>query len=428
MKPLLNKTTLPFLIYVLIVFVISVPAYYWVIDTIWKEELDEHNQIVANSVQHQFTQLKRSDVELQKSIDLWNEIQPNSILQKTSANDNLKDSVYIEIKQNPYAKSEDIDRFRSLSTIIYIKNKPYRFVTQINIEETDETIGVIALITVVFFIVIVVGLLILTRKLSKNIWRPFYETLRKLKSFNLNRQFEIEFDKTDILEFAGLNDSLQKLIKHNVSAYKSQKEFTENASHELQTPLAVLKNKLDILLQSKDLTEKQYHIVEEMNKALIRSSRINKNLLLLTKIENSQFDNSELLRLDTLVAQSMEGLQEHFNEKSINIGSKIQENIEVKGNSGLTEVLINNLIINAIRHTSPGGAIRVELSKSGLEVRNSGQQPLNTRLLFKRFSRMSANNSGSGLGLAIVQEICRLQGWMVTYRFSNSEHIFFIRI
>ncbi len=428
MKPLLNKTTKPFLIYVLIVFVISVPAYYCVVDTIWKNELDEHNQIVANSVQHQFNQLKLSDVELQKSIELWNKIQPNSILQKTSANDNLKDSIYTEIKLNPYAKSEDIDRFRSLSTIIHINNKPYRFVTQSNIEETDEAIGVIALITIVFFILIVVGLLILTRKLSKNIWQPFYDTLSKLKSFNLNRQSKIEFGKTDVFEFAELNDSLQKLIKHNVNAYKSQKEFTENASHELQTPLAVLKNKLDILLQSKDLTERQYRVIEEMNKALIRSSRINKNLLLLAKIENSQFDNSELLRLDILVAQSMEGLQEHFKEKSINIGSKIQENIKVKGNSGLTEVLINNLIINAIRHTSPGGAIRVELSKLGFEIRNSGQQSLDIQLLFKRFSRMSANNSGSGLGLAIVKEICRLQGWKVTYRFENSEHIFFIHI
>ena len=428
MKPLLNKTTKPFLIYVLIVFAVSIPVYYLVVDTIWKDELYEPNQIVANSTEHQFNQLKLSDSELQKSIELWNKIQPNSILQTASSNDNLKDSIYTEIKPKPNAKPKDIDRFRSLSTIIHINNRPYRFVTQTNIEETSETVGAISIISVAFFILIVVGLLWLTRKLSKSIWNPFYDTLSKLKSFNLNQQSNIDFGTTDTLEFAELNDSLQKLIQHNVSVYKTQKEFTENASHELQTPLAILKNKLDILLQNKDLTEKQYHIAEEMNKALIRSSRINKNLLLLAKIENSQFDNSELLRLDTLVTQSMEGLQEHFNEKNINIGSKIHEKIEVKGNRGLTEVLINNLIINAIRHTEPNGAIRIELSKLGFEIRNSGQQALNTQLLFKRFYRMSANNSGSGLGLSIVKEICQLQGWRVTYGFENNEHIFLVQI
>ena len=145
---------------------------------------------------------------------------------------------------------------------------------------------------------------------------------------------------------------------------------------------------------------------------------------MLAKIENSQFGNSELIGFDTLVAQSMDGLEEHFNEKNINIGSSIQPDVEVKGNSGLTEVLINNLIINAIRHTAPGGAVRVVLEKSGFEVRNSGEHPLNTELLFKRFSRMSTDNSGSGLGLSIVQEICRLHGWQVAYSFENGEHIF----
>src|SRR5690606_12223213 len=106
------------------------------------------------------------------------------------------------------------------------------------------------------------------------------------------------------------------------------------------------------------------------------------------------------------------------------VGSDINSDVEVKGNSGLTEVLINNLIINAIRHTSRGGAIRVSLSKSDLEIGNSGKQALNTGLLFKRFSRMSADNSGSGLGLSIVHKICGLHGWQVAYSFKNNEHIF----
>ncbi|WP_185279232.1 sensor histidine kinase, partial [Elizabethkingia anophelis] len=181
-----------------------------------------------------------------------------------------------------------------------------------NIEESQETVAAIALVTIFFFLLIVVGLLFLNKRLSASVWEPFRNTLDKLKRFNLNSQTKIEFDKTDITEFEELNQSLRKLIEHNISVFKTQKEFTENASHELQTPLAILKNKLDILLQSEDLTERQYQIAEEMNRALTRSSRINKNLLLLAKIDNSQFDNTEIIQFDGLLDQSMEILQEHF--------------------------------------------------------------------------------------------------------------------
>lgn len=426
MKPLLNKTTKPFIIYVLVVLAISVPVYYYMVDSIWQAELDEHNTIIADKTAYELNRLNLSNEKLQSSIELWNSIQPGTNIQNIQRGANLKDSTYTIDKQRTYSAHESLDRFRCLSTIITVNGTPYRFTVETNIEETRETVAVIAAITIFFFIIIVIGFLMLTRRLSTTIWKPFHNTLDKLKTFNLNNHTKIEFGITNTKEFEELNQSLKKLIAQNVSVYKTQKEFTENASHELQTPLAVLRNKIDILLQSDDLTERQYYIAEEMNNALTRSSRINKNLLLLAKIENSQFDNSELIGFDTLVVQSMDGLEEHFKEKHINAGSSIQSGVEVKGNTSLTEVLINNLIINAIRHTSPGGAIRVVLSKSSFEVRNSGGQALDTDLLFKRFSRMSADNSGSGLGLSIVQEISRLHGWVVKYNFENNEHIFSI--
>ncbi len=424
MKTLLQKSTKPFLVFILIVLVFSIPVYFLVVDYIWRNELDEHNRIVKENTVHQLNKLQLNDDEFEKHIGIFNNSQSGVKIVQVSKTDNLKDSTYSIYRQKEFTNKKTEDRFVGLSSIVYIKNKPFRLSTEINIEESYETISVIALVTSLFFFIIIAGLIIINRKLSKELWQPFQDTLQKLKLFHLNSQKQIDFQKTDTIEFAELNATLDKLLHHNIATYRSQKEFTENASHELQTPLAVLKNKLDILLQSNDLTERQYHIAEEMNKALIRSSRINKNLLLLAKIENSQFDNSELIGFDMLVAQSMDGLEEHFNEKNIHIGSSIQPDVEVKGNSSLTEVLINNLIINAIRHTSPGGAIRVALSKSGFEVRNSGGQALDTDLLFKRFSRMSADNSGSGLGLSIVQEICRLHSWQVTYGFENGEHIF----
>ena len=424
MKYLLQKSLKQLTIFAFIVFALSIPSYFLLVDWIWLKELDENNHLIAERIENEFNEQNISDEKLAENIKFWNEIQPVSQIEYAEQ-PLAQDSLYTIRRQNLYAtREDDIDRFRGLKTNIKINNRNYVLVVETNVEETEETVAYIAMVTLLFFLILVTGFWILNRRLSKKLWQPFHDTLQKLKSFQLNSQRQIDFQDTDTIEFAELNATLDKLLQHSIVTYKNQKEFTENASHELQTPLAVLKNKLDILLQSNDLTERQYHIAEEMNKALIRSSRINKNLLLLAKIENSQFDKSELIGIDTLVAQSMDGLQEHFNEKNINVGSDIEPDVEVKGNSGLIEVLINNLIINAIRHTSPGGAIRVIVSKSGFDVRNSGVQALDTNLLFKRFSRISADNSGSGLGLSIIQEICKLHGWQATYSFENGEHIF----
>ncbi|AZI39382.1 sensor histidine kinase [Epilithonimonas vandammei] len=427
MKPLLSKTTKPFIIYVLIILVISIPAYYLVVDAIWKHELDEHNDIVARKTASQINSLKLSEEKLIETIQLWNDVQPSTNIRKLEKNDNLKDSIFIVEKPHDFLHFEEIDRFRCLSKVIYLNQKPYRFNIETNIEETQETIFFISITTVFLFVLIVGGLLFLNRRLSKSVWKPFRETLDQLKTFSLNNQTKIEFSKTDVSEFDELNQSLTKLIEHNVSVYKTQKEFTENASHELQTPLAILKNKLDILLQNQDLTEKQYQIAEEMNRALSRSSRINKNLLLLAKIENNQFENSEI-HLDELLNQSMEILQEHFEQKNISVKTEISDNVTVNGNIGLTEVLINNLILNAIRHTPIRGFISIKLNNSVFEVSNSGTEKLNSDLLFKRFSRFSKDNNGSGLGLAIVKEICKSQNWTIDYRFENNNHIFSVKL
>lgn len=426
MKPLLSKTTKPFIIYVLIVLIISIPVYYFVVDFIWQEELDEHNTIVAEKTSFEFNKAHIGNDEIEQNIALWNKIQPGTNIEKISADQIKPDSIFTIEKYKPFSADKKIERYRSLKKVVYIKNEPYLFTIETNIEETEGTVMIIGFITGFFFILIVTGLFILNRRLSKTIWEPFRDTLEKLKKFNLNNQDKIDFLKTDTQEFEDLNESLRKLIAHSVSVYATQKEFTENASHELQTPLAILKNKLDILLQSKDLTEKQYEIAEEMNRALTRSSRINKNLLLLAKIENNQFENSEM-QLDQIVTQCFETIQEHFQQKNISVYNTIHSNVKAFGNTALTEVLINNLLINAIRHTPNSGIIKIELNEKSFRVYNSGIQGLNPDLLFKRFSRFSSDNNGSGLGLAIIKEICRFHHWEIEYSFENEFHIFSVK-
>lgn len=426
MKPLLSKTTKPFVIFLLIVLTISIPVYYYVIDVIWQDELDEHNEIVAEKTAHELNRLNISPEDLQKNIALWNQIQPGTNIEKISSKKLPTDSIFTEEKYKPFSKDTTIERYRSLRKVVYIKNSPYLFTIETNIEESESTIMIISFITFFFFTLIVIGLVILNRRFSKIIWAPFNDTLNQLKKFNLNNQNKINFIKTDTKEFEELNESLGRLIDHSIAVFRGQKEFTENASHELQTPLAIIKNKLDILLQSKDLTDQHYEIVEEINMALTRSSRINKNLLLLAKIENSQFDIVGI-SIDEQVQHSISNLEEHIYQKNISLSTNIQGKVKSIGNISLTDVLINNLLINAIRHTDVGGNIMIELSDQYFSISNSGSEGLNTDLIFKRFSRFSNDNNGSGLGLAIIREICRFQNWEISYTFKNNYHIFSVK-
>ena len=424
MNKLLNKSLKSFTVYALIVLATSVPAYYYLVDSIWLRELDEHNEIVADRTEKELNNLNLAETELNQSIKLWNKIQPGTNLEKTTLDKNRNDSTYTVLRKNTYVAHEDIDRFRGLSRAIKINGESYLLTVETNVEETEETAIAIAILTFLFFLILVVGFLILNRRLSVKLWQPFRNTLSELKTFNLNSQRNISFEKSNILEFEELNAALNKLIEHTVSVYKSQKEFTENASHELQTPLAIIKNKLDILLQKEALTDRQYQIIEDINKALTRVSRINKNLLLLAKIENHQFDESETINLSELTEECLEQLQEHFSNKELSVNTSIEKDCVVTGNRVLIEVLINNLLLNSIRHNSQKGIVEVKLNRSGLFISNSGLITLEKEHLFKRFKKTSEESSGSGLGLAIVEQICKRHQWTIDYEFQQEKHTF----
>lgn len=423
MKPLLSKTTKPFLIYVLIVFIISIPVYYFVIDGIWEHELDEHNTTVAEKTAYEFNHQKLSDEELVKSLELWSKIQPETNLHLLPENHDEKTKYYTLEKKTKFAQDNENERYRVLKKVVFINNQPFLFTIETNIEETKETITAIGIVTALFFFTILIGLIILNQKLSVTIWQPFRNNLEKLKTFNLNQQNQIDFEKTDIQEFEELTASHLKLIEHTISVFNTQKEFTENASHELQNPLAIIKYKLDILLQDENLTEKQYQIAEDINKALGRSSRINKDLLLLAKIENSQFEASESINIKEIIEQSLQNFDEHFKLKKIEVKKDLQS-VFKQGNISLIEILSNNLLVNAIRHTENNGNVSFTLDKDSLIISNSGKEKLDSEHLFKRFASSPQKNSGNGLGLAIIKEICIFHGWTVEYDFENAFHVF----
>jgi len=425
MNNLLQKTLKPLTVFSFLVFILSIPSYFFVIDSIWRNELDENNKIIAKRIENQFNIQKISNEKLEESIRFWNEIQPVSNI-KPILYPLQKDSVYTIYRQNQFVKKKSTDRFRGLVTAIQINDQNFALTVETNIEESEETLGYIAAISVLFFLVLAVGFWGLNKKLSKKLWHPFHDTLQKLKSFRLNNHTKIEFLKTDIIEFHELNTVLDKLLQQSISVYNSQKEFTENASHELQTPVAIIKNKLDLLLQDKSLTSKQYNIIEQINHSLLRMSRINKNLLLLAKIENRQFSDIQYFNICDVLKNLIHELEDFTNDKNILVNINVSESKPIQSNLSLVEILVYNLLLNAIQHTEKNNTITIQLTSSQLIISNPGNQELNEKTIFDRFKRAYPQGKGSGLGLAIVKEICNNNNWKISYIFKNRQHCFVV--
>lgn len=420
---LLDKPLKAFATYALIVLICSIPVYFFIIDKIWIHEINEHNLIVAESTKKNLLNLNLNEQRLKEAVKLWNSLQPETKLQQVNG---LKpDSTYNLYRQNNYMPDKGYDRYHGLVTYFKLDGQLYSLTVETNIEESYETIAAITAITVLFFIILLVGFIKLNKKISAKLWMPFYQTLEKIKAFDLNQQQTIPFEKSDINEFEVMNTSINKLIESNVAVFKQQKEFTENASHELQTPLAVVQGKLDLLIQSDAITAEQSAIIEETNHALSRISRINKNLLLLAKIENQQFLEKERINLVAPLQEILELLSDMLEDKLLNLD--LHRECFVEGNRILVEIMLTNLLINSIRHTGPKAQINIRLKTDTLVISNTGSSTLKTEKLFKRFSSAAIQTPGSGLGLSIVKEICKRYNWDIQYDYVDDLHTFTVR-
>lgn len=427
MSKLLHKPFKAFTIYALIILACSIPVYYLVVDFIWLDELDEHNHIVKERIEYSFNHAQIEENELNSLLKNWGKLQPSTTLTPSDLSVPKPDSTYTITKQNTYVEHNEIDRFRVLSSYISINGKLYHLQIETNIEEADETMLAIAIVTLLFFALLVIGFIFLNRRIAKQIWQPFRNTLKKLKSFDLTTQRAVSFDKTNIEEFEELNQSLQKLIDKNISVYSQQKTFIENASHELQTPLAVLKSKLDLLLQNKNITSEQAELLTAIDLPLSRITRINKNLLLLAKIENKQFAEVENIELTEVINETLELLSDYTTLKQISVDENFSEKLFLSCNKTLLEILVNNLLINAIVHNTEQGKIQISFSNKTLTISNTGKTALSNEKLFERFTISSSETANSGLGLAIVKEICNRYNWYIHYTFENNLHSFSVQ-
>jgi len=267
--------------------------------------------------------------------------------------------------------------------------------------------------------------LLINRALNRKIWQPFYLTLNRLHEYRVDKQASLKLEQSSVNEFNDLNKAIEELTERNHQAYASQKEFTENASHEMQSPLAVFQSKLELLMQTKPLNEEQAALIADLANASKRMSRLNKSLILLTKIENNQFLEKETVSVKEILEKLLEQFEFQIKQQSIRCSLNDETDITIEANKTLIEILLGNLLSNAIRHNLYGGSIQIMLKGKKLIIQNSGKPTsLDKARLFQRFQKESRDDSSIGLGLEIVKKICTLNHYSIHYSFNNQMHIF----
>ena len=290
--------------------------------------------------------------------------------------------------------------------------------------DKGKLIRKIVISLILLFLFLLLSTLLINNFVLKKTWKPFYQLLNYLNDFRLDRSTSRELSKTSIEEFSLLNESVQNLLKTNVEIFNSQKQFIENASHELQTPLAIGINKLELLAGDDELSPEQIQKIGVITEAFQRLSGLNKSLLLLSKIENRQFISEEPVNFDGIFIRMMHDFSDYTGYRKIEVTYLKEDEWEFNMNKDLAEMLVMNLVRNAIIHNKRGGELIIRLASSSFTIENTSHEPLIPEgQIFKRFAKNPNSKSSTGLGLAIVKAIADVSGLIVTYSYKG-RHVF----
>ena len=321
--------------------------------------------------------------------------------------------VYSEIRKETEPR-------RVLTTAFAVEDSFYEL--KIVSQELDRKalITKIAGLVLWLYLFLLATILVVNNFVLKKTWKPFYNLLTYLRNFRLGESVPQQPEKTKISEFSILNDTIYKLLNANIDTFTSQKQFIENASHELQTPLAIALNKLELLAGSAELTDEHIAKIGNIMQMLQRLAELNKALLLISKIENKQFVNSDDVNFDEIFKQVLSDFSDYVEFRKIKIHYSLNGNWIYKMNRQLAEILVRNLVKNAVFHNYKGGEVFISLFFGGFTIENTSDEPaLQPDQLFKRFNKNNNKTESTGLGLAIVKAIADVSRLAVNYSFTT---------
>lgn len=291
--------------------------------------------------------------------------------------------------------------------------------------EKNDLIGtilwwILALYLILLLTVILIALVVLQKSM-----RPLYKILDWLNAYTPGKSHSRLSIDTDIHEFRQLEKVTTEATDRSDKAFEKQKQFIGNASHELQTPLAVLGGRIDWMLDNDSLGAESVGELVQMKRELGHIVRLNKTLLLLTKIDNDQFPDQTDVNLSSMVLSQKELYEEIFSSKRISCSVQVpDEPVIIRMNETLASILVTNIIKNAFVHSPEGGTVALTLTENELVVANSGDSPLDQSRIFDRFYQGTKKDGSTGLGLALAKTIADRNGLRLTYSYENGMHLF----
>ncbi len=409
---LINKTQRIYLILIVILLLVGSGLFMFAISSVLKKNVD---QALQSDLQRLIEQSKtRDSIPVISTPQI--KITPLANLQNTAIN--FSDTaLFKSVEQEPFT-------YRQVTTQAKIGGQPYQFVLRRAEVESDDLFEAILIVELIFTVLLVIGLFLINKSVIQRIWSPFYHTLQQVSDYKIDRKKPLKWSETEIYEFQQLNDVLKQMTRQVERDYKSLKQFTENASHEIQTPLSVINSRIEIMLQEGDFSDSQWKSVGEIYRASSRLSRLNRALLLLTKIENRQFTKHKPVDIKILLDELLCNYEELITQKNLTLEINIDDEIIINANPELIELLLRNVLSNAVKHNVNDGVLKVCLSKNRLCAANTGPTPKeDVSRYFERFHKQNGGSTSLGLGLAIIKEICEVNDFECDYLFEDGLHI-----
>ncbi|QEC78824.1 sensor histidine kinase [Mucilaginibacter ginsenosidivorax] len=389
--------------------------YYFAINYIAQQQLDR-------GLQQQLTEAEEYARSNDQNPQLYDLDRDHAVFVKTNLQQLQKrffDTTYF----NP--KEQRAEAGRAVEDLVKVKSSNYKVVIAISRAGQKYLIEVITIITLTLLAGLLFVLFITNKYLLKGLWKPFQLTLKEIKQFNIADVDQFTGKPSEVDEFTELNEAIREMSLRVTHDYLKLKQFTENASHEMMTPLAVVTTKLDTLIQDETLGANQLAQITDIYSSINKSSRLNQSLLLLAKLENKLITEEEPIELDIILAEKMQQFQELMQSKNLSLQHQLQPK-QILASKYLVDILLNNLFSNAIRHNNTGGVVIIQLTTHSLSIKNSGgANPLNTDLIFERFQK-GKESQGTGLGLTLVKNICQHYGYTIHYHHETVLHAFVI--
>tara|TARA_R100000935_G_scaffold57536_1_gene91688 strand:- start:6993 stop:8210 length:1218 start_codon:yes stop_codon:yes gene_type:complete len=319
---------------------------------------------------------------------------------------------------------DEVELFRQLSGTKKINGQEYKITVRAMVIDSEDILFaiVITFFTIIFFAFIF--LFYLNKSRNERLWEPFFVNLERLKNFSLKSDQSLQLNESDIIEFDELNKEMLALTNQVQIDYRNLKQFTEDVSHEMRTPLATMQVKIDTLIDDNSINTSQFEQLNSLQVDIQRLKQLNNRLILLAKIDNNQFTANEMISVNETLTQSVNNFKE-ITQTSITIEHKSVFNVIM--DKTLAFVLLNNLLTNAIKHNLGNHPISVLVDKNYIQVINSGTIALShPENIFERFYKESKKPDSTGLGLSIVKKICDYYGFDSTYQFDKikKQHVF----